>query len=292
MFWNLAAFSGVDAANTFSEIRQLLNHEVHFECEQGNMVEATRAFGFLSGVRVPQLIRPLCTKLVTAMTEENGVKATEIPAGEPGLRARVAEQIVAALLMTPLFLKSGLFHADPHAGNLLYDVSRGQLILLDWALTGQLNQEERRYFLLLVLMLSLRDAEGVRRCVSALSGKPVRMESEIRNFIENIPKTRLPGSLDVLRLLDFLALHGIRFPAHLLMFRKMLFTLDGVLHDIAGDDLSLDTMIARYLAVRWTASFGKLPFPLEPSDWATVMESALLYGTRLWTESISHDALL
>ena len=78
-------------------------------------------------------------------------------------RSRVAEQLIEALIAVPLFAVQGdsMFHADPHAGNLLYDARTRELVILDWALTERLSHEQQRHLALLFLAISLRDPVGV-----------------------------------------------------------------------------------------------------------------------------------
>ncbi len=280
-------FNEANIGETFTDIRSLLEHEVKFEYEQRNLSLAARAFE-KPGIRVPRLIPELCTPLVTAMTEERGEKATDLPLHASCYRQEVATRLVESLLVDPLFSSSeqALFHADPHAGNLLYDARRNQIVILDWALTGYLSRSQRKQFCMLLAMLGLRDAEGVSAAIHALSDECGSIGEIISEFLREIPISRVPGSIDAVRLVDLLALKGVRFPAQLLMFRKVLFTLDGVLHDIAGSDVSLDEVIAGYLASRWLTGFGTSPLPLGPRDWASLMASASLYGCRLWFQGM------
>ena len=46
-----------------------------------------------------------------------------------------------------------MFHADPHAGNLLYDNDKEEVVILDWALTQQLTYSQRRHLALLFIMI-------------------------------------------------------------------------------------------------------------------------------------------
>ena len=130
-----------------------------------------------------------------------------------------------------------VFHADPHAGNLLYDKSRGEVVILDWALTGHLSLQQRRCVFMLMLMTMLRDADGVTRTVDTCAcmapamtaTRPLIIRERVTHLLDDLPVFRLPGPMDAMRVLDDIALNGIRFPAGLLMFRKAWFTLDGVL---------------------------------------------------------------
>ena len=62
--------------HTFRKVRRLLQHEVNFKREQGTLVEAWHLYRDVPGVRVPRLLKPLCTSRITALTEEQGVKVT------------------------------------------------------------------------------------------------------------------------------------------------------------------------------------------------------------------------
>jgi ubiquinone biosynthesis protein len=269
---------------TIMEVRRLLEHEVDFVREQATLMEAARIYKGVRGVRVPRLIAPLSTPTITALSEEEGLKITAALANASGRqRRRAAEQLIEALIAVPLFARGerSVFHADPHAGNLLYDERTGELVLLDWALTESLTRQERRHVAILALMLGLRDPVGVCGEIEALSlgrmstAHRAFLRGHVNRFIGQLPFSRLPSSMDAMRLLDRLALEGIRFPAGLMMFRKVLFTLDGILHDIAAPNLQMDLTLARHLLAR---------SPLSLIDWIGVQASALLYGGRLWVQ--------
>src|SRR5579871_4777182 len=127
---------------TFRDVRHLLQHEVNFAREQSTLGEAYRLYHGVRGVRVPRLIQPLCTSRITALSEERGVKITDAARRMPKWRRfRLSEQLIEALVATPIFSteKDALFHADPHAGNLLYDGRTNELVILDWALTERVS---------------------------------------------------------------------------------------------------------------------------------------------------------
>jgi ubiquinone biosynthesis protein len=278
---------------TFSDVRRLLQHEVEFSREQGTLEEAFRVYGSVLGVRVPRLIGPLCTSKITAMTEERGKKVTEAAAHMPGWRrARLSESLIEAFLAVPLFSseKDAMFHADPHAGNLLYDNATGNLVILDWALIETVSREERRHLAMLFFMTALRDPDGICGQIQGMSrGGARRKASQVKiirecvdRFIARLPLTRMPGTADTLNLLESIALEGVRLPAPLIMLRKVLFTLDGVLHDIGGPEVNVVAVLTRHATPRWLSSWKAFGAPLALKDWLKVQSSALGYGGRLW----------
>ncbi len=232
------------------------------------------------------------------MTEESGVKVTDAVACMPVWRREfVSEQLIETLIAIPIFASdnNAMFHADPHAGNLLYDKHTGEVVILDWALTEQLTYNQRRHLALLFIMIALRDVMGVCNAIQALSevdfGGDCRLERIVRDcvteFIDQLPFTHLPEATDAIRLVDRLALEGVMFPAPLLMFRKVLFTLDGIVHEIAGPGRSIEFTLLRYVLQRWMGNWATFGSPLSATDWLAVQSSVLLYGSRLWTSVLS-----
>ena len=281
--------------DTFNDVRRLLQHEVDFPREQATLLEASRVYGSVSGVRVPRPIQPLCTPTITAMTEQHGKKITDAVARMPvWRRVRVSQQLIETLIAVPLFASAGdaMFHADPHAGNLLYDKGTGDLVVLDWALTDHLSRDQRRHLALLILMMALRDPVGVSNAIHGLSQKGRRrkpsqdrmIRDHVTRFIEKLPLARFPGAVDAMDLLEDIAWKGIRLQTPLVLFRKVLFTLDGILHDIAAPDLTMESVIARHILQSWLTDLRTFGSPLSPRDWILVQCSALLYSGRLWVQ--------
>jgi ubiquinone biosynthesis protein len=265
-------FAVRDLREMIAEVRLLLEHELEFTREQATLVEAARGYRSSIGIRVPRLIAPLCTSRVTAMSEEHGVKVTDACRRSPIRRQRIAGQLVEALLAVPLLSRSdsAVFHADPHAGNLLYDEPNRELVILDWALSERLSLETRRELVLLALMMILRHPGGVTQAALALARPRDRrlIPRQVDLFFASLPQDRRPGVLDAMRLLDQLAVEGVRFPAPLFLFRKIVFTLDGVLHDVNESPVRIDEVIAREYLTRWAASFGLFHAPLTFQDLA------------------------
>jgi len=281
------AFALRHVEDTLDEVRQLLEHELDFEREQVTLADAARMYRSSFGIRVPRLIPELCGPGLTAMSAENGVKVTEAFRRSPIRRERIAEQIIEALIAVPFFSweDSVVFHADPHAGNLLYDEPNRELIVLDWALAEHFDRESRRQLVLLALMTILRNADGVCAALAALSrgnGQPAKRE-RIRAKVAHLFECngrKSPGVLDAMMLLEELALEGVRFPPALFLFRKILFTLDGVLHDVAGHDVQIDQVILREFLVRAVASLGLFHAPLKSGDFVTIQRDAMYYPIR------------
>jgi len=276
-------------AETLTEIRLLLEREVDFPREQATLAKALSEYRSLPGVRIPRLIPPLSTATITALSFEKGKKVTEARVLPAKLRANVAARLAKALLAVPALSreKDSIFHADPHAGNLLYDKRANELIILDWALTERLTRMQRKNVVLLVLMMILRDADGMAGAIGELCQVRAADEAQHRiirrhvdGFLDKLPLARLPGPMDAMRLLDEVALDGTPFPAALLMFRKAAFTLDGVVEDIAGSRVRLDSLIMGHAIAHWKNTAASLFLLLSVRDWMALDWSALTFTSR------------
>lgn len=278
-------------ADTFNDVRRLLQHEVDFKREQSTLQEAAQVYRKSPGICIPRVIQPLCTGDITALTEERGKKVTDAVARMPAWRrAEVARRLIDALIAVPLFAPEGdsLFHADPHAGNLLYESRTSELTILDWALTEHLTVEQRKNLAMLFLMIVLRDPVGAADAILALcrrgrdeAGKARKIHTEVNRYLDQLPVKHVPGAIDAMKVLEDLAWQGLRLPRSLMMFRKALFTLDGILHDIAAPDFSMESVMVRRLVRTWTARWSNLGAPLSPGEWAQIQCSALLFPGRI-----------
>ena len=279
--------------DTFKKVRRLLRHEVNFVREQKTLLEASSLYRSMKGVRVPRLIQTLCTSRITALTEEKGIKVTSAAARLPSSRRKkVAEQLIEALVAVPLLSseKDAIFHGDPHAGNLLYDNSTSELTIIDWALRERLTREQRRHLALLFLMVTLRDPVGTCNEVLALSQQHIRNSSPrgrmiaelVTSFLDELPT--VPSGVDAMRLLERIAMKGVKFPGPLIMLSKVMFTLDGILGDVGGSSSGMGFTIARHVAQHWIRNRKEFRSPLMTRDWITLQCSALLYTTRLWLQ--------
>src|SRR5206468_3571138 len=82
----------------------------------------------------------------------------------------------------------GLYHADPHAGNVLL-TDDGRLALLDFGLIGRLDDDTRRGLSLLLLAIAQNRADDVADLILSLS--LTRLESDQPGFVHEV-RRKLP----------------------------------------------------------------------------------------------------
>jgi ubiquinone biosynthesis protein len=285
---------------TLTEIRLLLEREVDFTREQATLAGALHEYRGLPGVRIPHLIPLLSTTTITAMSFEKGKKVTRVQALPDKLRLDLAERLANAVLAVPALSrdKDAIFHADPHAGNILYDKRKNDLVILDWALTERLSRKQRKNVVMLVLMMLLRDPQGMSDAIEALCpprtlryrAHAQKIQQHVDRLLDNTPVTRLPGSMEAMRLLEDIALDGVRFSSALLMFRKAAFTLEGVVEDVACRGVRLDSLLASQARDQWKQAVTSLFLLLSPRDWIAIEWSALTFSPRVCARALFHPS--
>jgi ubiquinone biosynthesis protein len=300
------ALSHMRVSELLDDVRYHLAAEIDFPQEQANLLAAAQRYARVPGVRVPRLIPELSTATITAMTEEPGVKVTEAFPAVLWQRQQLAMRLIEVLLAVPLFApeQEAAFHADPHAGNLFCNPQTGEVILLDWALTQRVGREERRQLVRLMLGVVLRDEAYICQALAALSTEngmqhptqAVTVRQLVRHFVRRLSPWAFPGPTDLLTLLHTLVFAGLRFSPALLILRKMLFTLDGVLHELAPG-VHKGPVIAWYLLTQGTGSVsGLCPLsppastfrsPLSTWDWLALSWSACGFSSRVWLQGIA-----
>jgi ubiquinone biosynthesis protein len=267
----------LDYRDTFETIRQLLLHEVRLDQEQQNLAEAAKNYSGVESVQIPALL-PFCTPRLTAMTRLYGHKLTTGFGPEAPSRRALALTAAEALIARPLFSPqpAALFHADPHAGNLLMTLE-GRLGILDWSLTARLHKQDRVQLLQLVLGALTLDVEQMEAAVVRLAaGARGGFRQVLEDSLRPIRRGLFPGILWLANLLEDLMVPArLHFNADLLLFRKSLLTLEGVLADLTGEDDTaqrqlLDQALFTTLLRQWQAEWpARVLAPWQTRSFAT-----------------------
>ncbi len=144
-----------------SEFSKRIRDELDFREEARNAGMLRRNFQNEPRVVVPEVIAELVTRRVLVLEYVEGTRIDRLherlASGELEL-PRLVEIVVDAYIK--MMLEDGVFHADPHAGNLLVD-PLGRLVLLDFGMVLQVERETRRRLVETVLAAARQDVDGV-----------------------------------------------------------------------------------------------------------------------------------
>ena len=236
-----------DYGDAFEQVTNLLSQEIQLSVEQANLSSMSQEFDKFGDVAIPKLL-PFSTPQMTAMTRLHGRKITEA-ASDPRAARRLARTLAQALIVQPLLAPVGnsAFHADPHAGNLL-QTDDGKLGILDWALTGTLEKSERVDISRLVIATLNLDAKRMARIVENLADAPLDRAAAllpIRSALQALRLGDIPTLSSLFTMLDQVATDAsVRFGGNLILFRKSLHSVQGVLEDLSPG-FSLDAFLVQ-----------------------------------------------
>jgi len=140
------------------EFRRLVRREVDFVAEAAYTAKIGEDLAENPHVRVPAVFWDMTTADVLTVEHLKGVslnRKNELAALELD-HNEVARHLVEVFLHQ--FFKTGLFHADPHPGNILV-APDGKICLVDFGMTGRLNTELRRCLATSFIALASRDLD-------------------------------------------------------------------------------------------------------------------------------------
>ena len=135
---------------------------------------------------VPDVIHPNVTERVLVLEYIAGEKVE----AEHGLAPEQAQELARQFFSAYVFqvVVEGVYHADPHGGNVLL-TEDGRLALLDFGLLGRLDEDTRRGLSLLLLAIAQNRADDVADMILALSLTAVR--SDQPGFVQDV-RRKLP----------------------------------------------------------------------------------------------------
>jgi len=233
--------------------------ELDFRLEADNMLDIARVLATTNqrAVVVPRPHPELVTKRVLVMERLEGFGWDDVA----GMRSAGIDTsgVVRALLIA--FLEGatlfGVFHGDLHGGNLLVQPD-GRVALLDYGITGRLDELRRLAFLRLLMGGSMNDPHLQLAALRDMGAVP--SDTDLDALATDLgldqptpdPTTMAPEALlaEVRDLTKRLLEYGAKFPKILMLFVKDLLFIDGSLATLAPDvDLFAEvTEIAGYFS--------------------------------------------
>lgn len=216
-------------------VDELADHtlsELDFRHEARSAAAVRRLFGPGDGVVVPQVHWGATTRRILTMDLVRGVR----PAPRKDLVERGLDPdrllLVGARAELRQVFELGLFHADPHPGNLLL-LEGDRVAFLDFGLTGRLDRRERRRMAMVLYALGHNDFETVGdQLLHVSSRKPGadlrRFRTALAELVEEWYEsgTRVSMARLLVQELGLGARFGIVFPRELLLLARALVHLE------------------------------------------------------------------
>ncbi|NOJ93569.1 AarF/ABC1/UbiB kinase family protein [Corallococcus sp. CA049B] len=204
--------------------------------------EATNIRAFLENhkdrpyLKIPRVYAALSSRTVLTMEFIRGEKIN--PAALPEAdRKQIAQHILEASFRQ--LFDDGLFHGDPHPGNVLL-MEGNRLALLDFGVVGRLTRPMQETLVMLCLAVALKDSDSVARILYRVGVPDARANlMGFRNDIDSILGQHLPttlGQVDartLLRdLLDLAVKYRIRIPKEYALLSRASVSTEGMLRGL------------------------------------------------------------
>ena len=217
------------------EIHLTIQNELNYEREAQNLLTVGRNLEEFPHIQVPQPIMDYTTRSVLTMEHVSGQKITKLsPLARLDIDgAELCEELFRAYLKQVLL--DGIFHADPHPGN-VFLTDEGRVALLDLGMVGHTAPKMQEDLLKLLLAISDSDSDAVADLVIRTSERDEDFNGpEFRRKINQlIAQTRDKGlaqikvGQSILEVTRFASENGLHVPSELTLLGKTLLQLDEI----------------------------------------------------------------
>ncbi len=238
---------------------ETISEELDFRLEAQNMLDVAASFVALGqrGYLVPRPHPTLVTRRVLVMERLSGFRFDDVEAmRDAGVDTHEVVRTGMIGFMEGAIIE-GIFHGDLHGGN-LFVLPDGKVALLDFGITGRMDERQRRAFLRLMLGATVNDVKMQLGALCDLGALP--LDTDLDAVIADLglggpgldPVTTDPDEMiaEVQKIVKMLLGYGARMPKELMLYVKNLVFLDGAIGRLAPDlDLFAEiTQISTYFA--------------------------------------------
>lgn len=265
-----AAVRSLGLAPLADELIRSIDGELSYLAEASN-ARALEAATTDPRIRIPGIVTDLSTDGVLVMERVQGTPVSDAAAvdatGVP--RAELASRLLAAFLSQ--VMTAGVFHADPHPGNVLISAD-GTLWLIDFGAVGIIDPVTMEALQLMAAGMATGQPGLISRALRPLAGaagdmiRPQALEAEISRVLSAQMHS---GGFDPRSMQDVMSVmqhHGIPIPPTLTLLGRALVTLEGTLRIV---DPQVD------LAAAATGQLGSV-LDLSPEDAQDVVRKELV----------------
>ena len=144
-----------------TEFAKRIHEELDFQQEARNADLLRHNFAPDARVRVPEVLPEMTRRRVLVLEYIEGTRIDRL--GDRFESGDLSFDVVMTTIIEAyirMMLQDGIFHADPHPGNLLVD-TEGRLVLLDFGMVLRVEQETRVRLVTTIVAAVRQDVDGV-----------------------------------------------------------------------------------------------------------------------------------
>ena len=233
------------------ELSRSLLDELDFRRELSNLVRIAANFEGDDAFVFPAPLPELSGSAVLTETSVDGVRLSKV-LSTLGPQADAVIHSITDMYFQMIFI-DGLFHADPHPGNLLL-LPDGRLGVLDFGKCGRLRDGMREAFIDFLAAVLGGDMEEATRCMLLVAPGPGgldsgRLQADLEAWVEQyFPGTTGSATMHadlgpaIAALLALVREYQLRMPADITLMLIVIMQLQGLL-DESGSRLTLTQLL-------------------------------------------------
>lgn len=224
-----------------AEMARTMPRELDFRLELRNLQQFARLFQKSRTVKVPQVYPELSSEKMLTMELLDGFKLNELDHnkkagnGVPGSDIDLSEVAKnGANLYLAMIFDHGLYHADPHPGNMMI-MPDGRLGLLDFGMVGRISEQLREDIESMLVAIVNRDVPLLVTLVKRVGSCPVDLDeaslsNEVADFAghfasQSLANFDMSGALN--EFVSIVRRFKITLPGEAAMLIKVLIQLEG-----------------------------------------------------------------
>lgn len=252
MLWVLPAARKWRPYELVDELSRNLHKEIDFREEAQNIERFVEMFGGSADIFVPAVLDGMYTEWVIVQELSSGrrIDEPELSGAGPSL----AKVLVEAYLKQ--FFEVGVFHGDPHPGN-LFVLPDGRICLHDFGLVGFLDRATRLNLVAFMLAFAQHDADWLLDAFLDLGMIGAHVDrQELRLGLEEVIRDYARKPLRdwsfgeaFLRVSRIGHGQNVRVPHHLLVLMRAVFLMESTVRKLDPDFNLLEGLFARAGAV-------------------------------------------
>jgi ubiquinone biosynthesis protein len=213
-----------------------LADELDFRVEAANSLDLAAATPAELGVHIPAVHAELSTARLLVEERFDGVPMGQLDGALPAPERRaVADRLLQAFILQ--LLSAGIFHADPHPGNILV-LADGTLAMIDLGAVGRLDSVEREAVTHMMIGMATRDVATLREALLSVStiddNLSVRaVDAALARFLtRNIRTGASIGAAAFADLIVLIGALGLQLPRWVATLGRAMVTLEGTLRSV------------------------------------------------------------
>jgi len=226
------------------EFNRTINKELDFFIEGSSAVQLRSNFAESTVLYIPEIHADLSSKRVLVLERIDGIRIDDYAGIERMGFDRRDIALKGAGAFFKMVLQDGLFHADPHPGN-MFVLADGRIGLVDFGIMGRVTEENREHFASVLVALAGHDYDALTRQyvnLGFVSEDSVDIDLFKRDLKEDLAELLEPYYGMTIRQIDFgtyvdrvtqlLHRYKLKVPQNLYLMDKALLTLEGILKQL------------------------------------------------------------